>query len=162
MKNDFKSIWRNLKKSWMFIKDEKKYLILFLVFSLCLSAVSIITPLLSAQMLIYLTDGLFENLLVIALVVFAVGIMNNIFGYLYNILFHKYSLKTISKIQVKIAEETMKLEVSELDSQSSGVFIDRVNNDTREIINIFSDLGDGIIDVIGNIGVLVAIFLSIK
>ena len=113
-------------------------------------------------MLIYLTDGLFENLLVIALVVFAVGIMNSIFSYLYNILFHKYSLKTISKIQVKVAEETMKLEVSELDSQSSGVFIDRVNNDTREIINIFSDLGDGIIDVIGNVGVLVAIFFINK
>ena len=162
MKNDFKSIWRNLKKSWVFIKDEKKYLILFLVFSVCLSAVSVITPLLSAQMLIYLTDGLFENLLVIALVIFGVGIINSVFSYLYNILFHKYSLKTISKIQVKVAEETMKLEVTELDSQSSGVFIDRVNNDTREIINIFSDLGDGIIDVIGNIGVLVAIFFINK
>ena len=91
-----------------------------------------------------------------------VEITRNLFNYLYNILFNKYSFKATSRIQVSIAKEAMKLEISELDNNSSGVFIDRINNDTKEIVSIFSDLGDGLIDVISNIGILIAIYFINK
>ena len=159
---ELKSILNNFKNTWRFVKEDKKYIILFLIFSLILCGISVITPLLSAKMLLFLTDGLFKDLINIALIILVIELTRNLFNYLYNILFNKYSLKVTSRIQVNIAKETMKLEVSELDSNSSGVFIDRINNDTREIVSIFSDLGDGVIDVVSNVGILIAIYFINK
>ena len=113
-------------------------------------------------MLLYLTDGMFKELLTITIIVLIVELIRNIFNFLYNILFHKYTLKATSRIQVHIAKEAMKLETAELDNNSSGIFIDRINNDTKEIVNVFSNLGDGLIDVISNIGVLIAIYFINK
>ena len=162
MDDNLKHILINFKKTWDYVKEDKKYIILFLLFSLILCGISVITPLLSAKMLLFLTNGLFRDLINITLIALIVELIRNLFNFLYNILFHKYSLKATSRIQVKIAKETMKLETSELDSNSSGVFIDRINNDTKEIVNIFSDLGDGLIDVISNIGILIAIYFINK
>ncbi len=159
---ELKSILNNFKNTWRFVKEDKKYIILFLIFSLILCGISVITPLLSAKMLLFLTDGLFKDLINIALIILVIELTRNLFNYLYNILFNKYSLKATSRIQVSIAKETMKLEVFELDNNSSGVFIDRINNDTREIVSIFSDLGDGIIDVVSNVGILIAIYFINK
>ena len=159
---ELKNILSNFKKTWYFVKEDKKYLILFMLFSLILCGISVVTPLLSAKMLLFLTDGLFKDLINIALIILVVELIRNLFNYLYNVLFNKYSLKATSRIQVSIAKETMKLEVSELDNNSSGVFIDRINNDTREIVSIFSDLGDGIIDVVSNVGILIAIYFINK
>ncbi len=159
---ELKSILNNFKNTWKFVKKDKKYLILFLIFSLILCGISVITPLLSAKMLLFLTNGLFKDLIKISLIILVVELIRNLFNYLYNVLFNKYSLKATSRIQVSIAKETMKLEVSELDNNSSGVFIDRINNDTREIVNIFSDLGDGVIDVVSNVGILIAIYFINK
>lgn len=162
MEDNLKNILINFKKTWRFVKEDKKYIILFLIFSLILCGISVITPLLSAKMLLYLTDGLFKELITVTIIVLIVEITRNLFNYLYNILFNKYSFKATSRIQVSIAKEAMKLEISELDNNSSGVFIDRINNDTKEIVSIFSDLGDGLIDVISNIGILIAIYFINK
>ena len=162
MEDNLKNILINFKKTWIFVKEDKKYIILFLIFSLILCGISVITPLLSAKMLLYLTDGMFKELLTITIIVLIVEITRNLFNYLYNILFHKYTLKATSRIQVNIAKEAMKLETAELDNNSSGIFIDRINNDTKEIVNVFSNLGDGLIDVISNIGVLIAIYFINK
>ena len=159
---EVKNILINFKKTWHFIKEDKKYIILFMLFSLTLCGISVITPLLSAKMLLYLTDGMFKELIIVTIMVLLVELTRNLFNFLYNVLFHKYSLKATSRIQVNIAKETMKLETAELDSNSSGIFIDRINNDTKEIVNIFSDLGDGLIDVMGNFGVLIAIYFINK
>ena len=71
-------------------------------------------------------------------------------------------MDTVSSLQCVIAEETLKLETEELDKKSSGIFIDRLNNDTREIVNIFSQLGDALMDVLTNIGVLIAVLVVNK
>ena len=85
--------------------------------------------------------------------------MRNLFHYLYNMIFGRYLLNITLSLQSEIAKETLKLEVSELDKKSSGVFIDRLNVDTRDIANIFTRLGDAIIDVLTNIGVIFAILV---
>ena len=161
-KKTLKGTFKNLKGSWRFIKNQKAKLLVCVVVSLILCGISVIAPLLSAKMLIYLTDGVFKNLVIIAFCIFIIEIARNSFNFIYSRIFSKYSLETISSVQIEVAKETLKLQASELDKQSSGVFIDRLNNDTREIVNIFLDLGDSLIDVVSNIGVLIAIFFVNK
>ena len=159
---NFKGIFRNIKKSWRFVKKEKKRLFICLFFSLLLCGMSVLAPVFSAKMLLNITDGLFVELLYVALIVMILEILRHIFHYSYNMIFGKYLLNITLSLQSEIAKETLKLEVSELDKKSSGVFIDRLNVDTRDIANIFTRLGDAIIDVLTNIGVLLAILVVNK
>ncbi|MBQ7105663.1 MAG: ABC transporter ATP-binding protein [Bacilli bacterium] len=159
---NFKGIFRNIKKSWRFVKKEKKRLFICLFFSLLLCGMSVLAPVFSAKMLLNITDGLFVELLYVALIVMILEILRHISHYSYNMIFGKYLLNITLSLQSEIAKETLKLEVSELDKKSSGVFIDRLNVDTRDIANIFTRLGDAIIDVLTNIGVLLAILVVNK
>ena len=155
----YKDIFRNIKKSWKYVKKEKKRLFICLFFSVLLCVMSVIAPMFSAKMLLSITDGLFNTLLAVALFVLFIEILKGVLHYAYNMIFGKYLLNITLALQSEIAKETLKLEVSELDKKSSGVFIDRLNIDTRDIANIFTRLGDAIIDVLTNIGVLFAILI---
>lgn len=155
----YKDIFRNIKKSWKYVKEEKKRLFICLFFSVLLCVMSVIAPMFSAKMLLSITDGLFNTLLAVALFVLFMEILRGVLHYAYNMIFGKYLLNITLALQSEIAKETLKLEISELDKKSSGVFIDRLNIDTRDIANIFTRLGDAVIDVLTNIGVLFAILI---
>lgn len=160
-KNKFKvkDMFRNIKKSWRFVKEEKIRLFILLFLSVILCVMSVIAPAFSAKMLLSITDGLFGMLLKVALFVMLLELCKHLLHFTYNMIFGKYLLNITLALQSEIAKETLKLEVSELDKKSSGVFIDRLNVDTRDIANIFTRLGDAIIDVITNVGVLIAILV---
>ena len=160
-KNSFKvkDIFRNIKRSWRFVKKEKKRLFILLFFSLVMCVMSVIAPVFSAKMLLSITDGLFGVLLGVAFFVLILEFVKHFLHYTYNMIFGRYLLNITLALQSEIAEETLKLEIGEVDKKSSGVFIDRLNVDTRDIANIFTRLGDAIIDVITNVGVLIAILV---
>lgn len=156
------SIFRNFKRTWKYVKEERGKLIICLILSGILCLISAINPLFSAKLLLNLTDGVLDNLLKVAFFVFIVEITRNIVHFLYGIIFNKYMMNTVSILQYNIAKETLRLETFELDKKSSGVFIDRLNNDSREIINIFNSFGETLIEVVTNLGVLTAIFFVNK
>lgn len=161
-KNELKGTFKNLLKSWRFIKEHKFKLFGCLFFSLLLCTISVITPLLSAKLLLGLTDGIFDTVIKVSTAILIIELSRNICHFLYNRIFYRYLMDTVSSLQCVIAEETLKLETEELDKKSSGIFIDRLNNDTREIVNIFSQLGDALMDVLTNIGVLIAVLVVNK
>lgn len=161
-KDDMKTIFFNLKRSWKHIKEGRWRLFVCLILSLFLCIISLITPLLSAKLLLNLTGNLINELIMLAFFMMIVEFTRNFCQYFYNKSFSKYWVNAVSELQSKIANETLKLKVKEIDKRSSGVFIDRLNNDTREIVSIFTQLGDAIIDVLTNIGVLIAILFINK
>ena len=55
--------------------------------------------------------------------------------------------------------ETFRIETSETDKNNTGIFIDRIKNDTGRITNIFSDLTSSFVDFISNVGILAASFI---
>ena len=74
-RNKMKSIsntFRNLKKTWSFVKEEKRKLIICIVLSGLLSLIGAITPLISARLLLNLTEGLLDKLFRIALFLFII------------------------------------------------------------------------------------------
>lgn len=149
----------NLKMSWRFIKNRKKTLVLMIILSIILSGISIIVPILSAQQLLKLTEGLLVELLQVALFIFIVEVTRNIVSFFLHKITELYMIKTVTEIQIEMFAETLRIETSEIDKNSSGTFIDRIKNDTSDIINIFSDLISYFVDLISNIGILAASFV---
>lgn len=159
LKTEFNETKINLKMSWMFIRKKKKTLIFMTILSIILSAIGVTIPVLSANLLLKLTGGLLDELLNVASFIFIVEISRNVVSFILRKITQKYMIETITDVQLEMFSETLKIQTSEIDKNSSGTFIDRIKNDTGDIINIFSDMISYFVDFISNLGILVASFI---
>lgn len=153
-----RGIFKNLKSTYQYAKGGKKYLILFLFINILLTIISICAPVLAAKRLVFLTSGIFDQLLLIIFAIFIIEIIRNIGRYFYNYIYNKFYYDVRKNLQLSLTEETLKITQEDLNNNSSGVFIERINNDTDNLTDIFANLIDYLVNIIGNIGVLIVIF----
>lgn len=158
-REQFKEIWKQLKKSFGYVKKQKKIMIVYLVISLLTCIIGVFIPMLSARLILNITDGFVEGILIAAFVLFGLEIFHNISNYISSKASQLIYFGCLYEIQLVMARETLRLKTKEIDEHSSGVFIDRLKNDTAEIAHIFSDLTFSIADICGNIGILLAILI---
>ena len=159
-KNTFnRSIWKNLKSTYKYAKKGKKYLFWFLFINFVLTIISVIIPVIIAKRMVALTSSLFEKLLGLVILIFIIEVLRNIIRYLYNYVYNKFYYDVRKNLQIELTRETLKLSQDELNHNSSGVFIERINNDTDNLTDIFTTLIDYIINIIGKIGILISVFL---
>ena len=151
----------NVKKTFKIMKKSKKYLIRYVLVSLLEAIISIILPLVSAKIILNITDKVMDQLILTALAVFGLCFISNLMSYFKSFFYRKIYIKSLVDIQMSLAKETLKLEVEEIDKKSSGVFIDRLNKDTSEIAGMFMEYSYWTSYVITNVGV-VAIFILNK
>ena len=162
LKKDFKELKTNLKMSWYFVREEKLYFVILVILSMMLAGLSFIIPLFSAQLLLKLTDGLLRNLMLVAIIIFFIEILRNVILYFFRKIFELYSISATTNAQIKMFEETLKIKTIVVEDNTTGMFIDRINNDTEDIINTFSNLCSVFINMISNIGVFLAVFVINK
>ena len=157
-----KEFLNNLKFAWKYSKNQKKNLIGFIFTNILIIVISVIVPILSAKIIIYLTDNEFRQLLLIALVILLVEWSGNILNYIgrynSNVLFRE----TYVNLQTSLGKEILKIENKNIDSEGSGLFIQRLTNDTSKLSEVFPMLIDFLTNIITNIGIFVAIFIINK
>lgn len=162
VKTELKETKNNIKMSWNFMKRRKKTLMVMIILSIALSLIGVLVPVISANLLLKLSAGLLKDLLKVSIFMFIVEMSRNIVSFLMGKITDVYMIKTITDVQMEMFSETLKIETSEIDKSTSGVFIDRINNDTNDIINYFSHIINDFIDFISNIGILLAVLIINK
>lgn len=157
-----RSIWKNLKSTYKYAKKGKKYLGFFLIGNILITIFSIIVPLIVARRLILLTSGLFQKLLIVSFAIFLCEIIINVIVYFTNYVYNMFYYDVHKNLQIELIRETLKITQNDLNTHSSGVFIERINNDTNNVTEIFTETIDYLIKIVGNIGILVSIcFINI-
>lgn len=159
IKEGFNETKNNFKMSWYFIKKQKKIIIPMLILSIILSLIGVLTPILSAKLLLNLSNKALDKLLNIALFIFLVEATRNIISFTFNLISEKCMTKIITEVRLEMLRETFRIETSETDKNNTGIFIDRIKNDTGSITNIFSNLTSSFVDFISNVGILAASFI---
>ena len=157
-KSDWIDTKNNIKKSWKYIKNNKKSLILVILSSAIFMPMSIINPILSARMLLDLNGELYDDLLKVALFIFIVRIIEDLLRFISRIVYEKFIIKVNYSIQKEVMFETFKLSTKCYDDSGTGIFIDRLRHDTGSIVNIFNDISNTLIELLTNIGILVVLF----
>lgn len=152
-------LFKNVRKTWVYIKECKANLIGYAVISIVEAIIGAILPLISAKVILNITDGATTQLLLSALAVFGLEFISYIIFYFKGFLYQKIYRKTLVNLQIAVARETLNIEVQEIDKASSGLFIDRLNRDTGEISSLFMEYSYWVSYIITNIGVLVAVFV---
>ena len=152
----------NLKKTWKYIKSAKMNLVGYVAVSISEAIISAILPLLSAKVILNITNEVINQLVISALVVFFIEIILYVMYYFKSFFYRRIYQKTLINIQKSLAKEILNLEIAEIDKNSSGLFIDRLNKDTQDIAGLFMEYTYWISYIITNVGVLFTVFVLNK
>lgn len=161
-KNVKSTFFMYIKKVWKYMNNCRWQLFGFAMVSIIEAVIGAILPIASARVILNITSGLVEQLILAALLVFILNGMQNLLFYFKGIFYKKIYQKTLLNLQIAVARETLKLEVKEVDNESSGLFIDRLNKDTQDISSMFMEYTYWLSYVISNIGVLLTIYILNK
>ena len=157
-----KDLFNNLKLTWQLTKGSRGYLIGLIILSIILCVISAIIPTLSAKQVLYINESTFDKLILTTIYVLLFELSTNIFRYFHRKLGQLFYKKMLVNIQIELSRETLKLETEEIDNNTSGLFINRLGQDTSTLADIFEKLIDVITEILTNIGILFAIFLINK
>ncbi len=149
----------NVKRTWKYIKEAKFSLIGYGSVSVIEAIITTILPLLSAKIILNMTNGVINQLIMSSVAVLFIELILYLMVYFKGFFYQKIYQKTLIGIQKDVTREILNLEIEEIDKNSSGLFIDRVNKDTADIAKLFMEYAYWISYIITNVGVLVTLYI---
>lgn len=161
-KKSLKGAWNYLKRTYEYAKKDKKYLIFFIIGCIIYGIISVLAPLLAAKQIVALTDETWKQLFLITLAILIIELLRNLDRYCNNYFTNKYFFAVQKNIQLDVAKETLKIDTQTLNNNSSGVFIERIGNDTETLADIFVIIIDYVTFIVSNIGIFISIFFLNK
>jgi len=157
-----KEFFKNLKFTWTFAKDQKSKIIKYIICNFAEVIISIVVPILSAKIIISLTSSEFYQLILMSIAIFIIENIRNVVNYFSRYYSQVIYRENFIKIQIALGKEILKLENTCIDDNSSGVFIQRLTNDTSRLADIFFVLNDYLTNIITDVGIFGAIFIINK
>lgn len=157
-----KDFIKNIKFVWIYNKRNKYKLIIEAILDLIAIGIGVVIPILSANQIISLTDNELTRLIYISLVLLVVQIIERVIYYICGRIMIRMYRDNLIEIQSDLGKVIMRLETPVLDSNSSGLFIQRLTSDTEKLADIFGIIDDYLFTIVSNIGVFGAIFIVNK
>lgn len=150
---------RNLKKVYCYGKEYKSCLIIQIICCIVGIAINISVPLISAKFIVNFTDSVWNQALFMAFVLLGISAVNEVKTLIIRKNTQIFRRGTVRNMQMSLGRETLKLEQSTLDSNSSGAFIQRLTNDTDKMAGMFTTGMGKLTGFLSNIGSFVAILV---
>ena len=153
---------KNVKLLLPYFKGDKSKIIIILLINLITIVISVLVPILNAQLIVNLTSNLMEQLILIAIVLFVIKTCSDILLYISNRLYIKLFFNVSLKLRKDVGREVLKLNNKILDENGSGAFIQRLLNDTSTISRVFEEVSSYLRGILINVGVFISIFIISK
>lgn len=153
---------KNIKSIWKYAKKEKRGIITYMVLSFFNIVFSVAYPFVLATIIVGLTDNKLDQVIYTGLVILSMCIIDNFFHFFRNRLYEKIFREIYIDIQSDLGKEILKLNNKTLEENGSGVFIQRLVDDTKSISTIFTDMSEYINGIVSNLGIIVSYFILCK
>lgn len=157
-----KQTFKNIKTVYKYGKEYKSCLILETIGSIFGIIIGIALPILVANQLVYLTDNNWVQLIVMSLVVLVLGLINALKTVLIRKNTQKFTVGVTEKLQKSLSSEILKISQTDLDNNSSGVFVQRMTKDTDELAKMFTAGYGKLVGIISSVGTFISIFIINK
>lgn len=154
-----RSVAENLRFSWKYMKTCKGGFFAGVGTQFANMVLCIVTPILSARIIASLTENALTQVLLAALVLLVVRIFNTLFARLCGIFYNRVYCAVMTGLESDIAESVMDTEMSSIESNGTGLFIERMTNDTKNLSTGFSTLADLTTGLLRHVGTLVAMLI---
>ena len=149
---------KQLIKVLKYFNNVKKHLVIFTILMLLTSVLSIINPIVSANMLTSLADFNFEKALKFTLIVFGLAIFKDILNRVIDITMNKINGNMMINTRKDMIKNIFNMKVSNFDTHTSGEYAERLKSDPQNIINILSVVQYSFFSMFADIFVLIYIF----
>ena len=149
---------KNIKEVYQYGKEYKKHLIGMIMGVIFGTIIGIIVPILVAKQIVYFTSNEWKQLVIISFVILGVQAYNAFCAMFFTRRNHQYfSRGTMKNLQIKLGKEILNITQKDMEQNSSGMFIQRIMNDTEKMADFISWGGlDNIRQILANIGALFA------
>lgn len=151
---------KNIKKVYQYGKEYKKHLF-GLIFAVISSiVVGLVVPVLTAKQIVYFTSSLWHQLFLISLIILGVQAYISFAAMFFTRRnSHYFQRGTMKNLQIELGREILKISQKDMDTNSSGMFIQRIINDTEKMTSF---IGWGSLNhirhILTNIGALLVTF----
>ena len=154
---DFNETIRNFIKIYKYNKNTKKNIIKAVIIDLIIIIIYFLYPLVIAKSLLALSNNKLNILLIMVMTLFVIDSADSLLKYLFSIIFNKINYQIKKNLQLELISESLKINQSTLNQTSSGVLIERINNDTNNLAKNITNLLDLLMSLLGRIGLIFAI-----
>ncbi len=161
-KQNNKSLWKSIKMIIPYFKGMKKELIIYVIVSISDAVMGVVMPLLSSRVIINISGDYMHQLLITLIIIACLEFVTAVTQFLKGYSYKRINKGTMVGIQKKVAEETIKIKTSEIDKNSSGLFIDRMTKDPQDLGGVFMEITYWITNVIGKLGIILSVFIMNK
>ena len=161
-KNDTKTLFLAIKEISHYFKSCKKELVIYTIAAISDAATGVITPLLTSNMIVNISGDNMHQFMITLTFVTLMELWIALTNYFKNYSYAKINRTTKINVQMKVAEETIKIKTSEIDKNTSGLFIDRMNKDTEDLGAVFMKVTYWVSNVIGKLGIIISILIMNK
>ena len=154
---DFNETIRNFIKIYKYNKNTKKNIIKAVIIDLIIIIIYFLYPLVIAKSLLALSNNKLNILLIMVMALFVIDSADSLLKYLFSIIFNKINYQIKKNLQLELISESLKINQSTLNQTSSGILIERINNDTSNLAKNITNLLDLLMSLLGRIGLIFAI-----
>ena len=147
---------KNLKFSWSYVQRYRKLFFIAVGCQWVNVVLNIAAPILSAKIIVALTDSAFEQIVLTALALFVVNVISDLSLYFCNTRYNMVYNGLLSDMENDLANSTLRITNSCLENKGGGLFIQRLTVDTATLATGFNTMADLISQMFRYIGVLIA------
>ena len=147
-----KAKYPNLKSIKAFYRRRRGKIILFALFTLLASGISLAFPLMASKIIINLTGGIYGEMVKFAFILFGCIAFGAVFDYIAAYLYSNTSNALFFDIRRQVAYKTISMNLSAVYEKGSGFFLERLNEDSREASAVHLNIYRQIINLAVNLG----------
>lgn len=136
----------------------RQFFFLFFL-GLITSFISFMNPIVNANIITSITNMSLKSVIILAGVYFLFQLSTRLVDFISNTTFSKVKLSCILNIRMKVCAKILDIQMHEFDVHSSGVFLERIKNDPNDIITIFNEIQDYLLEIITNVGVIFYVYI---
>ena len=157
-----KDFGKNLKFAWSYARNQKKYLVGLIIINILGISIGILAPVLSAKIILELTNNNFVHIIVVALAILLVNSFSNLINYFTRMWSIQIYRNILTKLEIDLGQNVLKIENKCIDEKGSGVFIQRLTGDTTKIADVFNSSLSQVSSFVKYLGIGVAVFIVNK
>ena len=152
----------NIKYVYRYGREFRSALMFEAIGSLIGIAIGIAFPILGAKATVYLTSNKFDQLIIMALIMMFIGFIDALKTVLIRKNTQKFTVGLIYKLRNNVSREILKISQTDIDNNSTGMFVKRLTNDTEELSNMFTVGFGRLVGILTSIGTFISVFIINK
>ena len=152
----------NIKYVYKYGREFRSALMFEAIGSLIGIAIGIAFPILGAKATVYLTSNKFDQLIIMALIMMFIGFIDALKTVLIRKNTQKFTVGLIYKLRNNVSREILKISQTDIDNNSTGMFVKRLTNDTEELSNMFTVGFGRLVGILTSIGTFISVFIINK